>query len=65
MAVWKSAEDIWSSSATSASVGVRRSVVSRCVTACSTARALLRTERGTQSMERNSSMMAPLIRGMA
>ena len=32
---------------------------------CSTARALARTDRGTQSMERSSSMIAPLIRGMA
>ena len=64
-ALWKSPTLISSSAATSASLGVRRSVASRCVTACSTARALVRTDRGTQSMERSSSMMAPLIRGMA
>ena len=33
--------------------------------ACSTARALVRTDLGTQSIDRNSSMIAPLMRGMA
>jgi len=64
-ALWNSPTVISSSAATSASLGVRRKVASRCVTACSTARALVRTERGTQSMERSSSMIAPLIRGIA
>ena len=64
-ALWKSPTDISSSAATSASFGVRRKVPSRCVNACSTARALVRTERGTQWIDRNSSMIAPLIRGMA
>ena len=64
-ALWNSPTVISSSAATSASFGVRRSVASRCVTACSTARALVRTDRGTQSIERSSSMMAPLMRGMA
>ena len=64
-ALWKSPTVISSSAATSASFGVRRSVASRCVNACSTARALVRTDRGTQSIDRSSSMIAPLMRGMA
>ena len=54
-----------SSSATSPSVGLRRSRASSLAYARSTARPLARTERGTQSIDRSSSMMAPLIRVMA
>ena len=63
--VWNSSSVISRSAATSASVGVRWSVASSLEYDCSTARALARTDRGTQSIERSSSMMAPLMRGMA
>ena len=53
------------SSASSSSVGVRCCSASNLAYACSMARALARTERGTQSIERISSMMAPLMRVMA
>jgi hypothetical protein len=52
-------------SAISVSVGARFSVDSSSALALSTSRALNRTDRGTQSSARSSSMMAPLIRGMA
>ena len=54
-----------SSTATSASSGLRRSSFSSFEYARSMARAFARTERGTQSMERSSSMIAPLIREIA
>ena len=64
--VWVSSiSDHSSSAATSASSGLRRSSFSSLEIARSIARALARTERGTQSMERSSSMIAPLMREMA
>ncbi len=45
--------------------GWRFSMDSRSVCAFSSSRALKRTERGTQSIARSSSMMAPLMRGIA
>jgi hypothetical protein len=51
--------------ASSASVGVRCSLPSKVEKAFSSARALARTDRGTQSMERSSSRMFPLMRAMA
>ena len=54
-----------SRSAISASVGCRFSMASRSECAFSISRALNRTERGTQSIARSSSMIAPLIRGIA
>jgi hypothetical protein len=54
-----------SSRASSASSGVRRSSFSSFEYAPSMARALARTDRGTQSMDRSSSMMAPLMRAIA
>ena len=47
------------------SVGARWSLFSRLAHAFSILRALLRTERGTQSRERSSSMMEPLMREIA
>ena len=60
-----SSSDRPSSRATSASVGVRRCSASSLAYAFSMALALARTDRGTQSMLRSSSMMAPLTRVMA
>ncbi len=54
-----------SSAATSASSGLRFSSFSSLEIARSIVRAFARTERGTQSIERSSSMMAPLIREIA
>ena len=51
-----------SSAATSLSSGLRRSSFSSFEYARSIERALARTERGTQSIERSSSMIAPLMR---
>ena len=63
--VWNSATVMCSSSAISWSVGARCSRFSRMAQTFSISRALLRTERGTQSSERSSSMMEPLMREMA
>ena len=68
--IWPSVVCSWSSvmsssSASSASVGVRCSSPSSLAYAFSSARALARTERGTQSIERSSSRMVPLMRAMA
>jgi hypothetical protein len=54
-----------SSAATSLSSGVRFSSFSSFEYARSIARAFARTDRGTQSIERSSSMMAPLMREIA
>ena len=54
-----------SSSATSRSSGLRRSSFSSFEYARSIDRAFARTERGTQSIDRSSSMMAPLMREIA
>ena len=53
------------SAATSASVGLRCRLDSRRPSAACTARALERTDRGTQSCARRSSRMAPRTRCMA
>ena len=60
-----SAVVIPSLSAISSSVGARCRLASRAAIARSIARARERTERGTQSIARSSSMIAPLIREMA
>ena len=52
-------------SAISSSVGARCSFVSSSAIARSIWRARVRTERGTQSSERSSSMIAPLMRAIA
>ncbi len=54
-----------SRSAISASVGCRFNIASRSECAFSISRALNRMERGTQSIARSSSMIAPLMRGIA
>ena len=54
-----------SASAISWSVGARCSRFSSTAQRFSISRALLRTERGTQSRERSSSMMEPLMREIA
>ncbi len=64
-ASWKSPTVISSSCAISSSVGARCSLCSSFVFARSIARARARTERGTQSSERSSSMIAPLMRVIA
>ena len=51
--------------AISSSVGARNSWLSSCTIAFSMSRARERTDRGTQSIERSSSMMAPRIRWIA
>jgi hypothetical protein len=51
--------------AISSSVGARISSFSSAAIARSIWRARVRTERGTQSSERSSSMMAPRIRAIA
>ena len=56
---------ISSSAATSPSSGLRLSSFSSLEKARSIARAFARTERGTQSIERSSSMIAPLMREIA
>ncbi len=53
------------SAASSSSVGLRCSTPSSFMNAFSSARAFARTERGTQSIDRSSSRIAPLIRAMA
>ena len=50
-------------SATSASAGVRPSLASSVLIASLSLLALLRTSRGTQSIVRSSSSIAPRIRG--
>ena len=62
---WNSSTVISSFSAISSSVGARWSLASSFWWAFSTSRARARTERGTQSSERSSSMIAPLIRATA
>jgi hypothetical protein len=62
---WNSSIDSPSSPAISWSVGARCSRCSSLALTFSISRARLRTERGTQSSERSSSMMEPLIRVMA
>ena len=52
-------------SATSLSVGLRWSLVSSAATVRSNSRAFIRTERGIQSVERSSSMIAPRMRAIA
>ena len=54
-----------SEAAISSSVGARVSLDSRFAIVFSISRARARTERGTQSIERSSSMMEPLIRAIA
>ncbi|GEM_PF-6074219 len=56
---------ICSRAATSLSEGTRCSSLSSSAYARSTARALVRTERGIQSMARSSSMIAPRMRELA
>ena len=51
--------------AISSSVGARSSLSSSSAIARSMSRARARTERGTQSIERSSSMIWPLIRAIA
>ena len=60
--VWNSSTDVSSASAISWSVGARRSWCSSRAFTFSISRALARTERGTQSSERSSSMIAPFTR---
>ena len=62
---WNSSSVIPMAAAISASVGGRRSLFSRSSIARSISRARERTERGTQSSERSSSMIEPLMRLMA
>jgi hypothetical protein len=62
---WKSSTEIFSSVAISSSVGARCSWCSSFALAFSISRARARTERGTQSSERSSSMIAPLMRVIA
>ncbi len=62
---WNSGSDMPSSAAISSSVGARCSRFSSRAQTRSISRALLRTERGTQSSERSSSMIEPLMREMA
>ena len=64
-ASWNSAVEIFSSRAISSSVGVRCSWCSSLAWAFSISRARARTERGTQSSARSSSMIAPLMRVIA
>ena len=56
---------MFSFSAISSSVGARCSLASSFAWALSTSRARARTDRGTQSSERSSSMIAPLTRATA
>jgi len=58
-------DNISSASAISASVGARWSSCSRRALTRSISRARARTERGTQSSERSSSMIPPFIRVIA
>ncbi len=62
---WSSTSEMRISVASSASVGERPNDASSLEKASSTARALVLTERGTQSMARSSSIIAPLIRATA
>ncbi len=62
---WKSSTLTPSSAAISSSVGARFNWFSSLVMLASTLRAQLRTERGTQSRARSSSMMEPRMREMA
>ena len=59
---WNSSTVVSSASAISLSVGARCSSCSSLALARSISRALVRTERGTQSSERSSSMIEPLMR---
>ena len=66
LSVWPSSVSVTPSSvAISASSGERFSSFSSLEYARSMARAFDRIERGTQSIERSSSMMAPLMRLIA
>ena len=62
---WNSSTSMPSSADISSSVGARCSWCSSFALAFSISRARARTERGTQSSERSSSMIAPLMRVMA
>ena len=62
---WNSSTSTPSCSAISWSVGARCSWCSSFAFARSISRALVRTERGTQSSERSSSMIEPLMRVIA
>ena len=64
-ASWNSWTLMSSSAAISSSVGARCSLCSSLALARSISRARARTERGTQSSERSSSMIAPLMRVIA
>ena len=59
---WKSSTLVSSAAAISWSVGARWSLCSRAAFTFSISRAFARTERGTQSSERSSSMIEPLMR---
>jgi hypothetical protein len=56
---------MFNAAAISSSVGARVSFASSEAIARSMSRARARTERGTQSIERSSSMIEPLMRAMA
>ena len=64
-ASWNSSTVISSSAAISSSVGARWSLDSSFMLTRSNERARARTERGTQSRVRSSSMMAPRMRVIA
>ena len=64
-ASWKSDRLIPSSLASSSSVGARWSLASSFMFTRSISRARARTERGTQSRVRSSSMIAPRMRVIA
>ena len=64
-ASWNSSTEMFSSRAISSSVGVRWSRCSSLAWTFSISRARARTERGTQSSARSSSMIAPLMRVIA
>jgi hypothetical protein len=62
---WNSSSVIPSCDEISSSVGARCSLASSVAIERSMSRARARTERGTQSIERSSSMIEPLIRAIA
>ncbi len=64
-ASWKSSSEIPSSEDISSSVGARCSRASSFMFTRSNSRARARTERGTQSSVRSSSMIEPRMRVMA
>ncbi len=64
-ASWNSSTEMPISAAISSSVGVRCSLCSSLPWVRSISRARARTERGTQSRARSSSMIAPLMRVIA